>query len=51
LTKSIQIYGTEKTGFSVATPITSEVTYQGLFDLVGVNPSSTNQIKITLDGI
>jgi hypothetical protein len=44
LTKSIKIYGTEKTGYMVQTPITSEVVYSGLFDMVGLTADASKTI-------
>ena len=48
---SIRIYGQEKTGFTVLTPLTDSVIYAGLFDLVGVSPDPTKTIEIRFTGI
>jgi hypothetical protein len=44
LTKSIKVMGFTKTGFTVDNPITGDVTYSGLFDLIGVTASNTQSI-------
>lgn len=43
--------GFTKTGFSVETPVSNDVTYSGLFDLAAVGASSSTNIQIVIDGV
>ena len=51
MTSSISIFGFSRTGFTVDTPITNDVTYSGLFDLAGVSATNTSTIQIVISGI
>lgn len=48
---AINVYGTTESGFGVATPITTTVTYTDLFDLAQLTADSTKYITVTLTGI
>ena len=51
LTKSIRLQGVPAQSFRVQTPISSDVIYTGLFDLVGLTANPGLNISITLEGI